>query len=349
MNLSVDLKLRFYNFFGNMAYFRNWQIRKEWRVIMMADPEGETVERVSFSPSWFGSMTTQDIAKGFSKIAKDHVETLDCADGGGTYGNMIVQHFKTGEIDVRLIPSYMPWAVTRVVVEGDSIFFAQKGIGGAPDLLRLWAVVAKRYTEKPMDGGGVIFESEYPLYRKIVIGLDDTDTAAKGATVNTARTIAVKLGRAIRGVEFLRFVVSLNWPHNPYKTTNNASSGMVFAVRPGKEEELINWFVKLAKKNSFSKETGLAVMNRVRMPEELVAYSRKVKMEEVDVSETYEVAEKVGARLIPITGERGLIGALSVVGLIDSPSEALIPREDAKKPSEEALKRLQEVAARKTT
>ncbi len=78
-----------------------------------------------------------------------------------------------------------------------------------------------------------------------------------------------------------------------------------------------------------------------------MAYSRKVKFEEVDVPEVYKVAEKVGARLIPITGERGLIGALSVVGLIDSPAEAVVPREDAKQPTSEALVRFLEVARKK--
>ena len=47
----------------------------------------------------------------------------------------------------------------------------------------------------------------------------------------------------------------------------------------------------------------------------------------MDISEAYEVAKQAGARLIPVKGEspRGLIGALSAVGLVDQPREALIP------------------------
>ena len=119
--------------------------------------------------------------------------------------------------------------------------------------------------------------------------------------------------------------MSFNWPANPVKTTNNASSGLVFAVTPGKEEALIRDFEGLIRKHSISKETGMVVNKNVRAPEVLKNYSRKVKREQVSVSEAFKAAEQAGVRAIPITGERGLIGALSVVGLVDDAEEAITP------------------------
>jgi methanogenesis imperfect marker protein 11 len=198
---------------------------------------------------------------------------------------------------------------------------------GAPDLIRMLASDSRRCVETRMNGGGTSFEIEYPLYRKVVIGLDDTDTSTKGATFVTALQIASLVEGMVKDSKFLRMTLSLNWPKNPVKTTNNASSALVFAVKPGREDELINKFAILAKRHSISKETGMAAMNKVRAPEQLKTYARKVKAVHVDLSEAYKAAEQSKVRAIPITGERGLIGALSAIGLVDQPGEAISPVE----------------------
>jgi tRNA(Ile2) C34 agmatinyltransferase TiaS len=104
---------------------------------------------------------------------------------------------------------------------------------------------------------------------------------------------------------------------------------LVFAVKPGKEEELIKEFRRLAAKVTISKETGMAVMTKLQAPESLKAYAMKVKTVQVGVSEAYKAAEEAGVRTIPITGERGLIGALSAIGLVDEVEKALTPIGDA--------------------
>ena len=119
--------------------------------------------------------------------------------------------------------------------------------------------------------------------------------------------------------------ISLNWPKNPAKTTNNASTALVFATKPEREGELISKFRELATKYTISKETGMTVMRKVQAPQPLMEYARKVKSVFVDVSETFKVSKQVGVEAIPITGERGLIGALSAVGLVDNPGEATCP------------------------
>jgi hypothetical protein len=59
-------------------------------------------------------------------------------------------------------------------------------------------------------------------------------------------------------------------------------------------------------------------MNKVRVPEPPKTYARRAKAVHVDVSEAHKV-EQTGVRATPIMSERGLIGAISAVGLVDQP------------------------------
>lgn len=287
----------------------------------MVDPDGVTVERVRFQPSWLSFGETPEGE--FTEFVGGF-DALTIPDSSATYGNMSVMQYRTGKVEAKLVPSYMPIAVTRIAVHQDTVDMSVRGIGGGPDMIRLIASVG-RYEETPLPGGGVNFDIEYPLHRKIVIGLDDTDSAVKGATFRTAMQIALMLSRAIPGVEFLRMTISMNWPGNPYKTTNNASTALVFAVRPNRVEELIDWFTTLAQRHTISEDTGMVVFNRVRIPDPLLTYAYQVKSTLVDVEDTYNTAKTVGATLIPVTGDRGLIGALAAVGLVDCPDEAITP------------------------
>lgn len=293
----------------------------------MVDPDNDAVEASNTIPDIFNGLTLGDFtgsvvgARAIEKSSK----ALDYSIM--TIGNQMITQYRPGQNDIELVPSFVPLAVTGVEVKGDSVVFSERGIGGAPDLIRMLASDSRRCVETRMNGGGTSFEIEYPLYRKVVIGLDDTDTSTKGATFVTAIQIAGLVERIVKDSRFLRLTLSLNWPKNPVKTTNNASSALVFAVKPGSEDELIGKFAMLAKRYSVSKETGMAVMNKVRAPEPLKTYARKVKAVHVDLSKAYKAAEQSRVRTIPITGERGLIGALSAIALVDQPGEAISPVE----------------------
>jgi methanogenesis imperfect marker protein 11 len=323
--MFTGLKLRAYEFLGKKEYFRRMALRKQWRTFAMADSDGEAIEVAGFCPTWFSAWIGGGAEYFFRGGGVGGWDKLTYTDSARAYGNLNVTQYKPGHVDAELIPSFVPLAVTDVEVKEDRVVLCSRGIGGGPDLLRMMSSDHMRRVETPLKGGGVSFEVEHPLYRKVVLGIDDTDSSTKGATISTALQIATLLDKALKGVHFLRSIVSLNWPDNPDKTTNNASSALVFAARLGKEEELVRRFVDLARKYTISKDTGVAVMNKVRVPEQLKTYARKVKSVRVDVSEAYKVTEQTGLKLIPITGERGLIGATSAVGLVDNVEEAITP------------------------
>jgi len=287
--------------------------------------DGDAVETVSHCPTWFSALVSGATPYFLKGQGVAGMTDLSYPLANPVFGDLFVNQFKIGKVDATLVPSFVPLAITEVKPLPKSVVVSYKGIGGGPDLIRLFSSGAIRCTERPLNPHGRSFDTEYKLYKKVVIGVDDTDSSVKGATFNTALQLASVLNNSSKDYRFLRLTLSLNWPANPVKTTNNASSALVFAVTPGKEEALVRDFERLIRKYSISKETGMVVMTKVRSPEVLKTYARKVKRKQVTVSEAFKAAEEAGIRTIPITGERGLIGATAVVGLVDDPEEAVTP------------------------
>ena len=323
--MFTNLKIGTYDFLGKREYFKNRQLKKQWTSMALIGEDGDAIETVTRCPTWFSSLISGATTYFLRGQGVAGLVDLAYPMANPMFGDLFVSQFKIGKVDATLVPSFVPLAVTEVKPLEKSVVVSYKGIGGGPDLIKLMSSGALSCTERPSNPNGRAFDTEYRLYRKVVIGVDDTDSAAKGATFNTAVQLASILDRASSDYHFLRLTLSFNWPANPVKTTNNASSGLVFAVTPGKEEALIRDFEGLIRKHSISKETGMVVNKNVRAPEVLKNYSRKVKREQVGVSEAFKAAEQAGVRAIPITGERGLIGALSVVGLVDDVEEAITP------------------------
>lgn len=296
----------------------------QFKAIHMVDPNTNLVESSIYMPSWAIGLLLGDFSR--SEAGAKAWKNGPAIEGSNVIiGNLSITLYRPSHSEIDLVPTLLPLAVTGVDVKKDTVVFFEKGIGGAPELLRMISYGCNRRVETPLSGGGVNFEVEYPLYRKVVIGLDDTDSSVKGATFVTALQIAYEVEKRVKEAEFLRMTISLNWPKNPDKTTNNASSAVVFAVKPGGEKEVIDEFTKLAARQTISKETGMTATNIVQAPEQLKAYARKVKSVHVDVSEAFRVAEQTGVEAIPITGERGIIGALSATGLVNQPQEAISP------------------------
>lgn len=323
--MFTNLKIGTYDFLGKREYFKNRELKKQWTSMALIGEDGDAIETVTRCPTWFSSLVSGAATYFLRGQGVAGLVDLAYPMANPMFGDLFVSQFKIGKVDAKLVPSFVPLAVTEVKPLEKSVVVSYKGIGGGPDLIKLMSSGALSCTERPSNSNGRAFDTEYKLYKKVVLGVDDTDSAAKGATFSTAVQLASILDRASSDYHFLRLTLSFNWPANPVKTTNNASSGLVFAVTPGKEEALIRDFEALIRKHSISKETGMVVNRNVRAPEVLKNYSRKVKREQVRVSEAFKVAEQAGVRAIPITGERGLIGALSVVGLVDDAEEAITP------------------------
>nr|WP_319376782.1 tRNA(Ile2) 2-agmatinylcytidine synthetase [uncultured Methanoregula sp.] len=210
-------------------------------------------------------------------------------------------------------------ALESVEVNGDEVITTWSGIAGAgvgiaaclpqaPGVLR-----AEYPSEEDLKVGGgrtnhVRIVS--PRYEKICIGIDDTDTKTEGATWVMALKCAGAC--AIDGVEFLNMrLIQLN-PEVPHKTTNCVSSALNFAVRPGKVDELLEFVRLFVEKNTFSKDTGIAVYRGIFGSAESPAH-KMVKTEIMTLDQAEQEAKSHGVVFIDHNGRKGRIGAFGAV------------------------------------
>jgi methanogenesis imperfect marker protein 11 len=313
------LKLSLIEKFGKaMVRLKPSLASQDFECFYLADPDKNVIEVVQIAPHYFIPYTVG--SSYYDKLVEQPLLIQE-----NRLGNILLDRYRTGKIERDLIPSLLPWDVSGVELENDTVHITQRGIGGAPDVIRLWAHKALRYEERKV-GKMTEIEMEFPIYEKVTVGLDDTDTSTKGATITTAVEISVLLEKALKYVNFLMFIVNLNWPNNPYKTTNNASSACIFAVKQGEKKKFADNFCKMVEKRTASKNTGVAILDGIGIPQELQEYSKLVKQKEVQISDAYTTAKKNGVNLVTFEeNPRGIIGAVSAIGMAENPREALSP------------------------
>jgi methanogenesis imperfect marker protein 11 len=211
-------------------------------------------------------------------------------------------------------------ALEGVEVQGDEVVTSWAGIAGAglgiaACLPQAPGVTRAEYpTEEDLVVGGArvnrvrIFS---PLYEKVTIGIDDTDTSEKGATW----VLALKCGEQcqVEGAEFLNMrLIQLN-PMVPEKTTNCVGSALNFAVKPGSVDALLAYVRDYIEEFSFSDDTGIAYYRGLEFPKIMNGACRRIKTEIVTLRDAEDIAASAGIRYIDTAGRKGRIGALGSV------------------------------------
>lgn len=216
--------------------------------------------------------------------------------------------------------------IEEIAIEGNKVRVTHGGLAGAGVGAGLCRGMANgvEYIELINAGGGsklgkavVVTEK----MEKIVIGIDDTDTKEEGATWTTAHNIGVELQN--EGFQYLDHVIVQLYPHNPNKTQNCVSIALTFSVKSENKEYFINRFVELLKRYTLSDKTAIAILEGLKVPNELKQYSMDVKTKIMSIEEAEDVAEKLGIRLVAVTGDQGKIGALAALGLYNDLEEAV--------------------------
>jgi methanogenesis imperfect marker protein 11 len=152
-----------------------------------------------------------------------------------------------------------------------------------------------------------------PLRRRIVIGIDDTDTKEKGATW----VLGLRLAREMPyGVFLSHKIVQLN-PHAPQKTTNCSSTAVSFAVLPEETDKTVTWAREFIAQNTYSSETVMAVFEGLEVPPKLTRFGADAKETILSIPDAEHVAEANEVRIVEITGRRGAIGAVAAIGCVD--------------------------------
>ncbi len=246
--------------------------------------------------------------------AVEHVEVV---------GTTLVMDAMIGEGEVRFGPATKDsggQALRSVKVRGDKVETTWAGIAGASVgigacLPQAEGVEKVEFLSDEEVGGSRKVEVRIttPLQKRLLLGIDDTDTPLKGATW----VLGLRLGReAPHGTMLSHKIVQLN-PHAPQKTTNCASTGLAFAVPPDKLRSLVDWAKSFVAKNTFSDQTSLAVREGLEVPRKLVRFGVDAKEVILSIHDAEHVAAETGVEIHEITGRRGCIGAVAALGCFD--------------------------------
>jgi methanogenesis imperfect marker protein 11 len=200
-------------------------------------------------------------------------------------------------------------------VETTWIGLAGASVGVGACLPQAEGVEKVEYLSDSGVGGGKKVEVRIttPLHRRLILGIDDTDTKEKGATW----VLGLKLGREMpHGILMTHKIIQLN-PHAPQKTTNCSSTGLAFAVRPDEVARAVSWARKFVAENTYSDQSVIAVFEGLDVPESLVAYGKDAKQKILTIQDAERLAQLTGVELVEVTGRRGAIGALAAIGCFD--------------------------------
>lgn len=255
--------------------------------------------------------------------------------GGAAYagwieGKTLFLRAKIGKFDVNFGPADFQQGgqalesveVTEKEVITSWIGIAGAGLGLAACLSQAPGVLEAEYPSKDdleKVGGG--FQNRVkiktPKYKKLVLGIDNTDVKTKGATWASALKVALEVSERM-GLKLISHRIFQCYPEVEWKTTNNVSSSVVFALPWNvSSEEVLKAFVEKIKPLCYSNDACLVAYEGIEVPKELKDFGLRVKKEVVDLEEALELAEKFKFKVIPITGKKGAIGALAALALYD--------------------------------
>lgn len=265
--------------------------------------------------------------------AVELVETFDCIGGAmwaryhyrksplvrsvRTLGNTTRYVLEPGTVELPLEGSHFPAGISSVAVDDDEIAVSYIGMGGGgvgASICRSTARGVSRCVTDPSGGGRVAGCTVWlPRRSRVLIGIDDTDTAEEGATWTLAHNIA-------RSVEddrsrYLSHTIVQLFPV-PYRTKNCV--GIVCEFASSEPALLADRFQRLLERYTLSEDTGMAVFTGFD-PAPLESFGWAVKRGEVTREDLATVRNQVEMR---IEG-RGIIGAVAAIPFATRYEEAL--------------------------
>ncbi|MEN4017205.1 MAG: DUF1743 domain-containing protein [Methanobacterium sp.] len=284
------------------------------KVLTMVD--GDQVEIVEYHPCIGGS----------EWVVYQYKRSSELVEKSKRDGNKHTFLVKVGKSDFNLKPSFSAAGIEEVSIEGGEVKVVHAGLAGAgvgAAMCRGMAEGVKRVEIYDIGGGSKVGRAAVitPKLEKVVIGIDDTDTKEKGATWTLANNVGIELSKM--GFEYIDHVIVQLYPHNPNKTQNCVAIALVFAVKPGERDKLIEEAYKLFKKHTLSQKTSMAVLDGLEIPEELRKYAQSAKKSMITLKEAEKVGKDIGIQFVEVTGSQGKIGALAALGLYDDVKEAV--------------------------
>lgn len=227
---------------------------------------------------------------------------------------------RTGREELNLTPSIAAAGIEAVEVGDDTISITYAGLGGGG----VGATISRALAEDVIDydhteiGGSRRSKGTIvlPKRKRVLIGVDDTDTKEEGATWSLVHNIAAELSG--KNAYYISHALAQLYPV-PFKTQNCVSTVVEFACLD--ESKLLRDFEALLRKYTLSDETGMVALTKFDA-EALGDYGRLVKQKQIS-RETAEKAAVEAEAEILING-RGVIGALASLPYFAKPMDSVI-------------------------
>jgi methanogenesis imperfect marker protein 11 len=278
--------------------------------------DGDMVELVEFHPCISGSQW----------IIYQYQNSSELITNAYRDGNRHVFTCKVGKKPINLEASFNAAGIEEVCVNENEVKITHTGLAGAgvgAAMCRGMAKGVKRVELMEIGGGSKTGKAAVitPKMEKIVIGIDDTDTKNAGATWTMAHNVGIELKN--EGFEYLDHIIIQLYPGNPHKTQNCVSIALTFAVLPEDKEKLIKRVIEILKRDTLSDKTAIAVLEGLKIPNELRDYSINTKKGMMDIETAEKLAKKLNIPLISVTGDQGKVGALAALGLYNDHEAAV--------------------------
>ncbi len=247
-------------------------------------------------------------------------------------GTTLITDARIGDEEPRFGPAASELgaqALRAVKVAGDEVHTTWIGLAGAGYALSVCLAQAPGVLRARLGNSGGVggahraeVEVVTPVMRRLLVGIDDTDTRDEGATW----ALGLRLGNAMPHGRFLEHkLVQLN-PGVPEKTTNCVATALSFAMPPGDVEGAKRYAMDHIAEETRSDNTAVAFYEGLEVPRSVVLFGRRAKAEFLTWEEARRLAGASGVELHSITGDRGHIGALAAIGCYDlGPASAALP------------------------
>ncbi len=277
------------------------------QIVAVADDDGEQAELIEFFDCIGGAMWV-----------RRHYAQSPLVRSVRTVGATNRYLLSTGTVDLALEGSRFPAGIAGVGVSETEIAITYRGLGGGgvgASICRASAPGVVRCESDPAGGGRPAGSTVWlPRRERLLIGVDDTDTAEEGATWTLAHNIA----QAVQDERsrYLSHTIVQLYPV-PYRTKNCVAIVCEFASSD--PDGLIARYREYLEEYTLSEKTGMAAW-RGFDPAPLLPFGRRVKAGEVSPGDLAELADR---RLSVVMDGRGVIGAVAAIPFYTMYSEAL--------------------------
>lgn len=237
-----------------------------------------------------------------------------------SYGMSMRYMVREGSSELKLQSSYSAAGIESVIVKDETVEITYAGLGGGG----VGATMSRSLAEDVIDydfteaGGSKKSRGTIvlPKRKRVLIGVDDTDTKEEGATWSLVHNIASDIDN--KNARYLSHALVQLYPV-PHKTQNCVSTVVEFACVD--ETRLVRDFGRLLARYTLSEETGMVVMQNFDA-KAVEGYGLLCKEKHVSMDTTLKTCKNADIDIL-ING-RGIIGATASLPYFARPCESVI-------------------------